>query len=181
MTWRGSAKRSGTKPLLRCVQTWWPTTRNIWPLWLPTRVSPPSTKSCFAKGSNTYLTHLNANQFLTFLKCVFLFFVILSLAVQINLQFYRIIIFLCQWANVQNQIFFPPTIYLSHRGFKHTLTSRSTSDSSEGSELLLSAFTFIRPSFSSFQTTFNTWYDTMAYYFFIFLKRSLTHKKATFD
>ncbi len=38
MTWRGSAKRSGTKSLLRCVQTWWPTTRNVWPLWLPTRV-----------------------------------------------------------------------------------------------------------------------------------------------
>ncbi len=29
MTWRGSAKRSGTKSLLRCVQTWWPTTRNV--------------------------------------------------------------------------------------------------------------------------------------------------------
>ncbi len=64
MTWRGSAKRSGTKSLLRCVQTWWPTTRNIWPLWLPTRVLPPSTKSCFAKGSNTYLTHYNANTFI---------------------------------------------------------------------------------------------------------------------
>ncbi len=57
MTWRGSAKRSGTKSLLRCVQTWWTTTRNVWPLWLPTRVLPPSTKSCFAKGSNIYLTH----------------------------------------------------------------------------------------------------------------------------
>ncbi len=57
MTWRGSAKRSGTKFLLRCVQTWWPTTRNVWPLWLPTRVLPPSTKSCFAKGSNIYFTH----------------------------------------------------------------------------------------------------------------------------
>ncbi len=32
MTWRGSAKRSETKSLLRCVQTWWPTTRNVWPL-----------------------------------------------------------------------------------------------------------------------------------------------------
>ncbi len=30
MTWRGSAKRSGTKSLLRCVRTWWPTTRNVW-------------------------------------------------------------------------------------------------------------------------------------------------------
>ncbi len=57
MTWRGSAKKSGTKSLLRCVQTWWTTTRNVWPLWLPTRVLSPSTKSCFAKGSNTYLTH----------------------------------------------------------------------------------------------------------------------------
>ncbi len=57
MTWRGSAKRSGTKSLLRCVQTWWPTTRNVWPLWLPTRVLPPSTKSCIAKGGNIYLIH----------------------------------------------------------------------------------------------------------------------------
>ncbi len=31
--------------------------KKFWPLWLPTRVLPPSTKSCFAKGSNTYLTH----------------------------------------------------------------------------------------------------------------------------
>ncbi len=31
-------------------------TRNVWPLWLPTRVSAPSTKSCFAWGSNIYLT-----------------------------------------------------------------------------------------------------------------------------
>ncbi len=50
MTLRGSAKRSGTKSLLRCVQTWWPTTRNVWPLWLPTRVLPPCTKSCFCEG-----------------------------------------------------------------------------------------------------------------------------------
>ncbi len=49
--------RSGIKSLLRCVQTWWPTTRNVWPLWLPTRILPPSTKSCFAKGSNTYFTY----------------------------------------------------------------------------------------------------------------------------
>ncbi len=69
ITWRESAKRSGTKSLLRCVQTWRPTTRNVWPLWLPTRVLPPSTKSCFAKGSNTYLTHSNANQLITSLKC----------------------------------------------------------------------------------------------------------------
>ncbi len=27
---------------------------NVWPLLLPTRVLPPSTKSCFAKGSNTF-------------------------------------------------------------------------------------------------------------------------------
>ncbi len=57
MTWRESAKSSGTESLLRCVQTWWPTTRNIWPLWLPTRVLPPYIKSRFAKGSNNYLNH----------------------------------------------------------------------------------------------------------------------------
>ncbi len=57
MTWRGSAKKSGTKSLLRLVQTLWPTTRSVWPLWLPKRVLPPSTKSCFAKRSNNYLTH----------------------------------------------------------------------------------------------------------------------------
>ncbi len=33
------------------------TTRNIWPLGLPTRVLPPSTKSCFVKGSNSYFNH----------------------------------------------------------------------------------------------------------------------------
>ena len=57
MTWRRSAKRSGTKFLLWCVQTWWQATRNVWPLWLPTRVLPPSSKSCFAEGSNTYFPH----------------------------------------------------------------------------------------------------------------------------
>ncbi len=31
--------------------------KRLWPLWLPTRILPPSTKSCFAKGSNTYFTH----------------------------------------------------------------------------------------------------------------------------
>ncbi len=45
-------KEEWTKSLLRCVQTWWPSTRNVWPLWLPTRVSAPSTKSCFAGRSN---------------------------------------------------------------------------------------------------------------------------------
>ncbi len=43
ITWRGSGKRSGPKTLLRCVQTWWPTTRNVWPLWLPKMGLPPST------------------------------------------------------------------------------------------------------------------------------------------
>ncbi len=88
MTWRGSAKKSGTKSLLRCVQTWWPTTRNVWPLWSPTMVLPPSTEPCFVKGSNTYFTLLDTNQFITLLKCVFLdfFVVILSLTVKINLQ-----------------------------------------------------------------------------------------------
>ncbi len=47
----------------------------VWPLWLPTRVLPPSTKPCFAKGSNTYLTHSNANQFITCFKCIFLDFI----------------------------------------------------------------------------------------------------------
>ncbi len=40
----------------RCVQTWQPTTRNVWPLWLPTRVLPPSTKSCFV-----FIPSLTAN------------------------------------------------------------------------------------------------------------------------
>ncbi len=74
MTWRGSAKRSRAKSLLRCVQTWWPTTRNVWPLWLSTRVLPPSTQSCFTKGSNNYLNHLNANQFITLYYMHFDFF-----------------------------------------------------------------------------------------------------------
>ncbi len=44
------------------IPAWqWPKTHrkktNGWPLWLSTRVLPPSTKSYFAKGSNIYLTH----------------------------------------------------------------------------------------------------------------------------
>ncbi len=42
------------------------------------KVFPPSTKSCSAKGSNTYLTHSNPNQFKTFFKCVlWIFFLLL--------------------------------------------------------------------------------------------------------
>ncbi len=104
MTWRGSAKRSGAKSLLRCVQTWWPTTRNICPLWLPTRVLPPNTKSWFAKGSNTYLIHWNVNQFITFLKCIFLDFLLL-LSRCSNKPTIKIIdwSFLGHWTNIQNQ------------------------------------------------------------------------------
>ena len=40
--WRGSAKRNEPKSLPRSVQTCWKTTTNIWPLCLPTKVSPPS-------------------------------------------------------------------------------------------------------------------------------------------
>ena len=43
--WRGSAKRSGPKSLPRSVQTCWKITTDIWPLCLPTKVSPPSIKS----------------------------------------------------------------------------------------------------------------------------------------
>ena len=54
---------------------------------MPTRVTPPSTKSCFARGSNTYLPRSNANQFITVKKCSFLddFVDILSLTVKIDL------------------------------------------------------------------------------------------------
>ncbi len=68
MTWRGSAKRSGTKSILRCVQTWCPTTRNLWPLWLPTRVLP---------------LHWKCKSMYNFLKWFFV--VVLSLTVKINL------------------------------------------------------------------------------------------------
>ena len=43
--WRGSAKRSGPKSIPRSVQTCWKTTTNVWPLCLPTKVSPPSITS----------------------------------------------------------------------------------------------------------------------------------------
>ncbi len=89
MTRRVSAKRSGTKSLLICVQTWWPTTRNVWLLWLPRRVLPPSTKSCFAKGIKYLFDSLKCksihNFFLNGFFCIFLV-VILSLTVQINLS-----------------------------------------------------------------------------------------------
>ena len=43
--WRGSAKKSGPKSRPRSVQTCWKTTTNVWPLCLPTKVSPPRIKS----------------------------------------------------------------------------------------------------------------------------------------
>ncbi len=84
--WLGEDLQRGAGQNPSMCATRWPTTRNAWPLWLPTRV-PPSTKSCFAKGSNTYLTHSNSNKCIIFFKCVSLdfFVVILSLIVKINL------------------------------------------------------------------------------------------------
>jgi len=69
------------------VQTWWPTTRNILPLWLPTKVSPPSTKACFAWGSNISLTEMQINSWSLYNVFFFLdlLFDILSLLVKINL------------------------------------------------------------------------------------------------
>lgn len=55
--WRVYGKRSEPQFLLRCLQSWW--------LCLLIRVSPPSSRSCFAFGSNTYFTHWCANQFIT--------------------------------------------------------------------------------------------------------------------
>ncbi len=78
-TWRwkdyalGCFSANGTGQLHRIKGT---TTRNIWPLWLPTRFLPPSTKSCLE--SNTYLTHSNQIIFFVVVN-------ILSLTVQINL------------------------------------------------------------------------------------------------
>ncbi len=73
MTWRRSAKRSGTE---MCGKPGWPTTRYVWPLWLPTSVF--ATKSCFVKGSNTYHS-LKCNQFITFF-CIFLDFFVFSVS-----------------------------------------------------------------------------------------------------
>ncbi len=104
MTWRGSAKRSGTKSLLRCVQTWWPTTRNVWPLWLPTRVLPPS--HVLQRGQILISLIKMQINFLLFWKYVFLdFFCCYSVSHCSNKPTVKIIdwSFLCQWANVQNQ------------------------------------------------------------------------------
>ena len=43
--WRGSAKRSGPKSLPRSMQICWKTKTNVWPLFLPTKVSPSRIKS----------------------------------------------------------------------------------------------------------------------------------------
>ncbi len=61
-TLTGSAKRSGTKSLLRCVQTLWSTTRNVWSLWFATGVLPPSTNSCFMRVK--YLFHSLKSKFI---------------------------------------------------------------------------------------------------------------------
>ncbi len=77
--------------ILRCVQTWMPNTRNIWPLWLTTRVLPSSTKSCFAKGVKYLFGLLKCKSIYNFfemLYSVYDFVVVvlfLSLTVQINI------------------------------------------------------------------------------------------------
>ncbi len=63
MTWRGSAKRSGTKSLLRCMQTWRPTTRNIWPLWLPTRGFATKYLVMFCEGVEYFFDSLKCKSF----------------------------------------------------------------------------------------------------------------------
>ncbi len=101
MTWRGSAKRSGTKSLLRCVQTWWPTTRNIWPLWLPTRVLPPSNKLCFGEGVKYLFHSLKCKSIYNLFGNVFFWiFCCYSVSHCSNKPTIEIIdwTFLCQWA-----------------------------------------------------------------------------------
>lgn len=45
--WKVSGKSRGPKSFTRWVQTWWPTTRKIFPLFLPSRFLPQSTRWCF--------------------------------------------------------------------------------------------------------------------------------------
>ncbi len=73
MTWRGSAKRSGTKSLLRCAQTWWPTTRNVWPLWLPTGFVTKY-QVMFCEGVKYLFDSLKCKSIYNFLKCFSGFF-----------------------------------------------------------------------------------------------------------
>lgn len=72
-------ERTKTPPEMR-VQTWWPTTRNTWPVCSLTTVY---WNLCFVMGSNTYFSHWNANQCITFTWFDFLHF--FSHTVRINL------------------------------------------------------------------------------------------------
>ncbi len=111
MTWRRSAKRSGIKSLLRCVQTWWPTARNIWPLWWPTGVLPPSTKSCFCEWVKYFFHSLKCKSIYNFFEMRFYGFCCYSVSHCSNKPTSKIIDWsiLCQWENIQNQqgFFFP--------------------------------------------------------------------------
>ncbi len=121
MTWRGSAKRSGTKSLLRCVQTWWPTTRNIWP-----DLCDYQQGFCHQVLSHVLrrdqihisLIKMQINESL-FWNVFFWIFCCYSVSHGSNKPTIQIIdwSFLCQWANVQNQQgikwFFPLTLHIN--------------------------------------------------------------------
>ena len=82
--WRGSAKRSEPKSLPRSVQTCWKTTTNVWPLCLPTKVSPPSIKS-YCSIDQTLISCENMIINIQNLYNVVIFYNILSLNVKMYL------------------------------------------------------------------------------------------------
>ncbi len=106
MTWRGSAKRSGTNSLLRCVQTWWPTTRNIWPPWLPTRVCHQVLRHVLWRGQILILLNkMQINLLLFWNAFLWIFCCCYSVSHCSNKPTIKIIdwSFLCQRPHVQNQ------------------------------------------------------------------------------
>ncbi len=74
-------------------KTWWP--RNVWPLWLPTRVLGQILISLIKKQINVYI----------FLNVFFRFFFVVILSHCSNKRAIKILYWstLCQWVNVQNQ------------------------------------------------------------------------------
>ncbi len=106
MTWRGSAKRSGTNPSWDVVQTWRPTYKKHLTSVIATRALPQVLSHVLRRGSKYLFHSLKCKSIYNFFEMRFPeVFCCYSVSHCSNKPTIKIIdrSFLCQWANVQNQ------------------------------------------------------------------------------
>ncbi len=80
MTWRGSGKRSGTKSLLGCVNLVANYNKRLTTVFASKGFDTKHTKSCFAKGSNTFFHSLKCKSIYNFFEMRFSGFVCVSVS-----------------------------------------------------------------------------------------------------